>query len=400
MSKASSIESKYSCTPPTKPNAYLLLAAGDGMVASIHSANKNLTDIDYALYATGLATDPGTDPAVIETFNINKGYRFDGEKIDTKQIEIFEFRFLRPNKWKTIKGAFATGDTYVDPQIPFLVDGTDNGYFNGTVFSHWYGTAGASYIVNGEATDTWSAADTNGYLYRAMAEWDYSIRYLELQGYNVIPAGFLMGTIAFATGSTDSAVYQAEAEAIIAAVRTRFGANLPTVWMTPDSMNGSTREAAYRTGLNAAAAADQYLAIFDGSVHCKSAFVPYIRTKSMVNLGKFVESWIIKHLGGLTLPSVSNISITGTLKVGSVINPSYTFSGGTEGASSYILLWADDASGTNETFKGDFLKGDTITIPVGGSGKYIKFIITPHSTTNPKTGFSVRNTNWEGPVQA
>ncbi len=393
MANKDTVESTYNCLV-TRKKAYLLLVGGDGLVCGYHTANANMTAADFALYATGVATDPGTD---IEGFNINKGYRFDGHWMSSKQINIYEFKYLRPNKWKSKMGSFATGDTLLDPCIPFLVDGTDNGYFSdGTLFVHPYCNLD-TYIVNAEATDTWSTGDTNGWLYRAMGEWDYSIRYLELLGYEVTVIGLLFGTIANgATGSSTPAVYTAEAEAILAAIRAKYGANLPAVWVTTASQTGA-RAIAYRDGI--VAISDTYLSVFDDLVHCRSAVPPYLRTKSVVNMGKFIESWIIKHRSGLNLPVVSDVAITGTLEVGEVIAPSYTFTGGTEGDSNYILLRADNNAGLNETFVQTYQRGETITLGAI-SGKYIKFIVTPVQTTNPKIGVAVRNANWEGPVGA
>lgn len=395
------VEIYYGAKMPVKKKAYLLLVGGDAMTNGLHTANVNLTAADYALYATGSALDPGVDPAVIATFDINKGYRFDGTWMTAKQINQYEFKFLRPNKWKSKSGAFAVGDTLVDPQIPFLVDGTDNGYFSdGTLFAHSFCNLD-TYIVLGEAASTWSAADSviTGWLYRAMSEWDYGIRYLQFLGYDVTVIGLLFGTIANPTGSVIAATYQAETTAILSAIRTKYSANLPCIWVTVASRTNAA-SAAYNTGVLAADAADNDMIVFDSNINCLSAVIPYIRTKSVVNMGKLTESYIISKISGLNIPSVANVTITGILKNGEIISPSYVFTGTTEGDSNYIVVLANDVLGTAETFYGTYQKSETIIIQPGWVGKFIKIIVTPVQTTNPKNGLAVRNLNWEGAIVA
>jgi hemin uptake protein HemP len=88
-------------------------------------------------------------------------------------------------------------------------------------------------------------------------------------------------------------------------------------------------------------------------------------------------------------PTVNNVIIEGTIRVGSVINGSYLFDdvdGDDEGASAFKWYRADDADGTNRTE----IPGETArnyTLHRDDEGKFVFFEVTPQSATGlPRIG--------------
>jgi len=99
-------------------------------------------------------------------------------------------------------------------------------------------------------------------------------------------------------------------------------------------------------------------------------------------------------------PVVSNITITGTTKVASILSGHYTYSdneGDIEGTSLYQWYTGTDASGSGAaTIPGATAQYYQLTN--GEFGKYIGFKVTPVAQTGTTTGTQVTGVTWVGPV--
>tara|TARA_R110000868_G_scaffold50764_1_gene161726 strand:- start:13612 stop:14733 length:1122 start_codon:yes stop_codon:yes gene_type:complete len=87
-------------------------------------------------------------------------------------------------------------------------------------------------------------------------------------------------------------------------------------------------------------------------------------------------------------PIASAVSYTGTLESNQVQTGVYTYSGNTEGTSTFIWYRADDINGTNQTPIG--VTTQTYTLQASDVGKHVAFMVTP-VTINGKSGTAVRS---------
>ena len=100
-----------------------------------------------------------------------------------------------------------------------------------------------------------------------------------------------------------------------------------------------------------------------------------------------------------TVPSATNVSISGTLNVGEIITATYAYQDAesdAEAVSLYQWYRADDASGTNEIA----IAGATslnYTVSVNDDGKYLSFGVIPIAATGALTGLEVKS-NYVGAV--
>ena len=103
--------------------------------------------------------------------------------------------------------------------------------------------------------------------------------------------------------------------------------------------------------------------------------------------------------GGNNPPTVSNVSISGTLEVGSLLSGSYDYSdpdNDPESGSLYTWFRSDDAGGTGKTAIGG-ADANTYTLVTADEGKYMSFSVIPSDGTDAGTsGESVLS----GPIQA
>lgn len=102
-----------------------------------------------------------------------------------------------------------------------------------------------------------------------------------------------------------------------------------------------------------------------------------------------------------TVPSATNVTITGTLNIREVLTGIYTYQDAesdVEDVSLYQWFRADDASGTNEIA----IAGATnlnYTVTVNDDAKYLSFGVTPIAATGALTGLEVKS-NYVGAVGA
>ncbi|MGA2506133.1 MAG: DUF2341 domain-containing protein [Chitinispirillaceae bacterium] len=100
-------------------------------------------------------------------------------------------------------------------------------------------------------------------------------------------------------------------------------------------------------------------------------------------------------------PIASNVTITGTAQVGSVLTGNYTYSdinGDQESGSIYKWYRADNSSGTNRTLISG-ATSVTYTLALADGNKYIQFEVTPGAATGATPGTAV-SSSYTGPVQA
>ena len=88
-------------------------------------------------------------------------------------------------------------------------------------------------------------------------------------------------------------------------------------------------------------------------------------------------------------PIASAVSYTGTLESTEVQSGVYTYSGNTEGTSTFVWYRADDISGTNQTVIAG-ATSQTYTLQSADVDKHVAFDVTP-VTVNGKSGSSVRS---------
>jgi hypothetical protein len=102
-----------------------------------------------------------------------------------------------------------------------------------------------------------------------------------------------------------------------------------------------------------------------------------------------------------TIPTATNVSISGNLNIGALLTATYTYQDSEldlEDVSAYQWYRADDVSGTNEIA----IIGETnldYTLSSNDDGKYISFGVTPIAVTGALTGLEVK-TNYMGAVVA
>ncbi|WP_152604778.1 hypothetical protein [Psychroserpens jangbogonensis] len=100
-----------------------------------------------------------------------------------------------------------------------------------------------------------------------------------------------------------------------------------------------------------------------------------------------------------TVPSATNVSVSGTLNVSEIITATYAYQDAEsdiEDVSLYQWYRSDDASGTNEIA----ITGATslnYTVSVSDDGKYLSFGVTPIAVTGALTGLEVKS-NYVGAV--
>ncbi len=103
--------------------------------------------------------------------------------------------------------------------------------------------------------------------------------------------------------------------------------------------------------------------------------------------------------GGNNPPTVSNVSISGTLEVGSLLTGSYDYSdpdNDPESGSVYTWYRSDDAGGSGKTAIGG-ADANTYTLVNADEGKYISFSVIPSDGTDAGTS---GESSLSGPVQA
>ena len=103
--------------------------------------------------------------------------------------------------------------------------------------------------------------------------------------------------------------------------------------------------------------------------------------------------------GGNNPPTVSNVSFSGTLEVGSTLTGSYDYDdadGDAESGSVYTWFRSDDNSGTNKT-EISGADQNTYELVNADEGKYISFSITPNDGTDAG---NPGESSLQGPVQA
>ncbi len=99
-------------------------------------------------------------------------------------------------------------------------------------------------------------------------------------------------------------------------------------------------------------------------------------------------------------PVVSNITVTGTVKVADILSGHYTYSdneGDLEGNSVYQWYTGTDASGTGSAVIGG-ATAQYYQLTNNEFGKYIGFKVTPVAQTGTTTGTPVTSVTWVGPV--
>ena len=103
--------------------------------------------------------------------------------------------------------------------------------------------------------------------------------------------------------------------------------------------------------------------------------------------------------GGNNPPTISNVSISGTLEVGSLLTGSYDYSdpdNDPESGSVYTWYRSDDAGGSGKTAIGG-ADANTYTLVNADEGKYISFSVIPSDGTDAGTS---GESSLTGPVQA
>ncbi|MEQ8577846.1 MAG: BspA family leucine-rich repeat surface protein [Balneola sp.] len=103
--------------------------------------------------------------------------------------------------------------------------------------------------------------------------------------------------------------------------------------------------------------------------------------------------------GGNNPPTISNVSISGTLEVGSLLTGSYDYSdpdNDPESGSVYTWYRSDDAGGSGKTAIGG-ADANTYTLVNADEGKYISFSVIPSDGTDAGTS---GESSLSGPVQA
>ncbi len=103
--------------------------------------------------------------------------------------------------------------------------------------------------------------------------------------------------------------------------------------------------------------------------------------------------------GGNNPPTVSNLNISGTLEVGSILTGSYDFSdadGDSESGSVYTWYRSEDSGGTNKTAIGG-ADATTYTLVSDDEGKYMSFSVIPSDGIDAGTS---DESSLQGPVQS
>jgi len=375
MSVLETARTLYGCNEPQKKKAYFFIFLGNSMVNGYSSNYTQLSTADQNKY---IAVEPMTQ---------YKKY------INSSVARIFDN--LSRTDFSTTFGNY----------VPCGIDLYDIGAFNdGDIFC-FEASANGSVIMNGEADDTWSKDDLEGYLYSAFNQIDFGKSYLEKMGYSVTIGGVNFSVGAGSTVSLDVDEYLYEYQGIISETRSYYDdENIPFVMGAVPHPGGFDPQGEYSNpALEAIKLNDSLVDVFYiGNYPPQANDTLHQRSQGVLAFGQFVASAFSKMKSGLSYPSASNVVVSGTLKVNQNITATWSFSsphGASQGASRISLTYADDTSGTNEIWLDQHFEGSSKKLISTQLGKYIRARVEPVALTGPKTGNAVLSA-WAGPVVA
>jgi hypothetical protein len=379
MSQLASIRALYGSTMPTKEIADTFCFYGNSICNGFSADFNELPDVNTYC--------PDSDIAGI--------YRYDG--IQMKASATIKLLNRAYNK---------NGDSSrFGNETMCCVDLKSLGTYSNNLYIHCYTVNGTS-IISGETPPNWSPNDAGNYFLLMVKELDYFIRLMWFRG--VKPCIRIVNFACGAINDTVEAHYLTAMNDIITGFRTKYSMYnndvIPFVWdahLPKDEIYIAKRNAVlnYSATYN-----DNRFTYFD-----LTKYIPlqsdniHFRTMGQRSFGQFVASCCENFKNGNHLPTVSGITLVGTLVNGHAIGADYTFSdadGDAEGTCEVNIIYANDVSGTNPITLVNFItRGQTFNLSPAQIGKYIKLRVVPVALTGALHGINVESA-WLGPVTA
>jgi len=374
MSVLETARTLYSCNEPVKKKAYYFFFLGNSMVSGYSSDYTELTAADQNKYMpvapiTQYKKHANTDVANMFV-NIDRTYFSTFGNFAAAMIDMYD------------TGAFSDGEL-------FLIQISYNG----------------SLVINGEASNTWSKDDVDGYLYSSLTEADIGILYLQKCGYDVIISGVNFSLGSGSNSCSDQDIFLTEYRGVISEIREHYNdLNIPFVLGAVPVPGGFDPEGELsNAAFEIIKATDSLVDIFYiGNYPTQANDTIHQRSQGVLAFGQFVGSAFAKFKSGLQYPIASNVLVTGTLKSGQSVSASWNYNspnGALEGASRISLTYADNTSGLNEIWLNQHFQGQSKQLSSTHIGKYIRARVEPVALTGPKTGHAVLSP-WAGPVVA
>jgi len=392
MGQAAAVEALYNCNPPTKIDCDLFVMCGSSLMNGY--STSYLSD-DAAMVAYLF---PSGDLTYCERYGTPAG-SYDTPLQNKGQFIYFNNAYNYQN---------ASGRFSVDSIM--AVELNSKYIWPRPYFFFHYEQNGASLIAD-ESTPDWSVGGT---VYPAMIEnLTQAINILKSRGYS--PRISVMWGSGAVTSETASD-YTTSMQAIISGIRTAAEDNtIRFYWGKQDPTATPLPTAAFNSGLDAVMALDPLIESFNYVDLELAGDLLHPTTLSMLDLGFICAGYWYEKYYGNTRPTVSNVQINGTLKVGQAVTVSYTYTdanGDTEnvtvvgdtmrhrdGSGTRIEFYnADDGVGTGRDYMSKTLnKGESYTLLVTTANKYLQVVVFPRANTGAQHGYPVKSA-WVGAV--
>lgn len=269
-------------------------------------------------------------------------------------------------------------------------------------------------IIEGEAVPSWSANETSG-------TFDDMIDDL-LQAVSIIKRMNRNPRISVMWGSSslneiNETKYRDEFLDIMDRIRTELEDDTINFLLIKFATSGVASLIAFNQGIDLAVAIDALSDSFYAKVAIELGVSYHPTTMATIEEGMILASYWYEKYGYGNRPVVSNLQIVGTMQVGSVISFTWTFSGGTQDTTvssdtwrqlggTRIEIWTandnigdGDNFGTNEGYLISKGYGETYTLTVSQTTKYIKIKVFGRSISGARYALPVEST-WFGPVIA
>jgi len=209
----------------------------------------------------------------------------------------------------------------------------------------------------------------------------------------------IFSTAEVAPSSQVASEYQSEIEGIVNYIRTNLGdSTIKVLWMRMRDIDAEN--AAYADGVDLVTLSDFYK--YDFYPLDIAADDLHMTTLAEVDRAQILAAQLYNIYYGGTIPTASNVVITGTIKINEYVSVTYTYTGQTENTTAKTdtvklehghgsrIEWyyADDANGLNEIRADNHVTQGTSTkkIGAGTAGKYIEARVFPVSMVKPFHG--------------
>jgi hypothetical protein len=368
MGQASTAETRFNCVVPTKNICDFFLVLGNSLM------NGYLSTIDDNALSTTLKNYyfPDGDQTHLRRTGggfwayMNKAYNYESAENHFNSVDIFGKILYHNYSW---------------PVPMFVMQLAQNG---------------SSLISTETAMGTWGINAVASLTNDIIDETLLMRKYLRAIGYEP-RITVIWGSGGVYPGSTVAQDYTDEIEDIINEIRTVLDDNT-IMFYFGKNRNFDTTTGACRDGV--AAVSSNLFYTYDYNDLDRHPTNLHPTTMAEINKGEIIAGFLYEYFYGGTRPSVSNVTITGTITQGLPVGCSYTFTGSSENLTqktdTYKLEnghgtrveWysAANNSGDGEVLVAITNSGTTYTINSSLAGKYLLARVFPVSNVKPTHG--------------